>query len=131
MQTQINRHNRRSDFGERQAIDNARVLERDQTWQVGQPARHLHDHDAVAVFAEGGTITFTAADGRVETRTYAPGDTRFITQGTIDLEEAIAGKPRAVTIELNQQRRPRVGLPKKISASEFDKPLRNPVARRT
>ena len=86
---------------EKPAIDNARVLEWDYTWQVGQPvARHLHDRDAVAVFADGGTIKFTAADGSVETKTYAPGDTRFIPRGTIDLEEATAGKPRAVTIEL-------------------------------
>jgi hypothetical protein len=83
------------------AIDNERVLEWDYTWQTGRPVPlHLHDRDSVQVFSEGGTIKFTTADGKVETRTVAPKDTRFIVRGTIDAEEATAGSPRAVTIEL-------------------------------
>ena len=48
----------------------------------------------------GGTIRFTTRDGQVETKTFAPKDTRFIARGTIDAEEALEGTPRAVTIEL-------------------------------
>jgi len=83
------------------AIDNARVLEWDYTWEIGrQVPMHLHGRDSVSVFSEGGTIKFTSPDGKVETKTFAPKDTRFITRGTIDSEEAVSGHPRAVTIEL-------------------------------
>ena len=86
---------------EKPAIDNARVLEWDYTWEVGRPvATHMHARDSVQVFSEGGIIKFTTPDGQVETKTFAPRDTRFITRGTIDAEEAVSGKPRAVTIEL-------------------------------
>jgi hypothetical protein len=87
--------------GATMAIDNARVVEWDYTWKVGQPvATHVHDKDSVQVFFEGGTIRFTGTDGTVTTRTFAFGDAHFIPRGTVDTEEAIEGSPRAVTIEL-------------------------------
>jgi len=83
------------------AIDNTRVTEWDYTWTAGRSVpTHLHDKDSVQVFFQGGTIKFTGADGRVETKTFAFGDARFIPRGTIDAEEAIGGAPRAITIEL-------------------------------
>lgn len=86
---------------EKPAIDNARVLEWDYRWQAGRPVpMHLHDRDSVQVFSEGGTIKFTTPDGKVDSRTFAPRDARFIPRGTVDAEEAVAGSPRAVTIEL-------------------------------
>jgi hypothetical protein len=86
---------------EKPAIDNARVLEWDYTWEAARPVpTHLHDRDAVQVFSEGGTIKFTTPDGKVEAKTFVPRDTRFIPRGTVDAEEAVAGRPRAVTIEL-------------------------------
>jgi hypothetical protein len=83
------------------AIDNARVTEWDYTWTVGRPVpSHVHDKDSVQVFFQGGTIKFTDADGKVEIKTFATGDARFIPRGTIDTEEATGGSPRAITIEL-------------------------------
>ena len=71
------------------------------TWEVGKPvARHVHDRDSVQVFFAGGTIRFTDANGKVETKTFKFKDARFIPRGTVDTEEAIAGSPRAVTIEM-------------------------------
>ena len=87
--------------GAKQAIDNERVTEWDHTWEVGKPvARHVHDRDSVQVFFAGGTIRFTDANGKVETKTFKFKDARFIPRGTVDTEEAIAGSPRAVTIEM-------------------------------
>jgi hypothetical protein len=84
-----------------QAIDNARVTEWDYTWTTGHVVpRHVHDKDSVQVFFQGGTIKFTGADGKVETKIFKFGDTRFISRGTVDAEESIEGSPRAITIEL-------------------------------
>jgi hypothetical protein len=83
------------------AIDNARVTEWDYTWSAGHTVpTHMHDKDSVQVFFQGGTIKFTAADGKVETKTFKFGDARFIPRGTVDAEEAVSGAPRAITIEL-------------------------------
>lgn len=87
--------------GSIKAIDNARVMEWDYTWEVGRPVdTHVHDRDSVQVFFTPGTIKFTAQDGKVTTQTFKFGDARFISRGTIDREEAVSGSPRAVTIEL-------------------------------
>jgi hypothetical protein len=83
------------------AIDNERVIEWDYTWTQGRAVpTHLHDRDSVQVFFQGGTIKFTSPNGKVETKTFAYGDARFIPAGTIDAEEVVSGAPRAVTIEL-------------------------------
>jgi len=87
--------------GSIKAIDNARVIEWDYTWEVGRPvATHVHERDSVQVFFTPGTIKFTSQDGKVTTQTFKFGDARFIPRGTIDREEAVSGSPRAVTIEL-------------------------------
>lgn len=87
--------------GSIKAIDNARVMEWDYTWQVGRPVdTHVHDRDSVQVFFTPGTIKFTGQDGKVTTQTFKFGDARFIPRGTIDREEAVDGTPRAITIEL-------------------------------
>jgi len=83
------------------AIDNERVTEWDYTWAPGRAVTtHMHDKDSVQVFFEGGTLRFTGADGKIETKAFAFGDTRFIVRGTIDAEEVVEGSPRAITIEL-------------------------------
>jgi hypothetical protein len=83
------------------AIDNARVLEWDYTWQTGRPVvQHIHDRDSVEVFFDPGTIRYRTADGKEETKTFKRKDTRWIPRGTVEVEEAIAGTPRAVTIEV-------------------------------
>ena len=83
------------------AIDNERVIKWDYTWKPGRVvATHMHDKDSVQVFYRGGTIKFTGADGKSETKRFAFGDARFIPRGTVKSEEAIEGSPRAITIEL-------------------------------
>jgi hypothetical protein len=83
------------------AIDNERVTEWDYTWTSGRViATHMHDKDSVQVFYQGGTIKFTTADGKSETKRFAFGDARFIPRGTVETEEAVEGSPRAITIEL-------------------------------
>jgi hypothetical protein len=83
------------------AIDNPRVMEWDYTWKPGRAVPlHLHDRDSVQVFFQGGTIKFTGADGKIETKMFAFKDARFIPRGAVDAEEALSGSPRAVTIEL-------------------------------
>ncbi len=67
-------------------------------WQAG--GAPIHNRDSVQVFFQGGTIKFTDKDGKVETKEFKFKDARFIPRGTVDTEEAIAGAPRAVTIEL-------------------------------
>jgi hypothetical protein len=70
-------------------------------WTTGRSLpRHVHDKDSVQVFYQGGTIKFTSADGKVESKTFKFGDARFIPRGTTDTEVAVEGSPRAVTIEL-------------------------------
>jgi hypothetical protein len=87
--------------GATKAIDNSRVTEWEHAWLPGQVVPlHMHDKDSVQVFFRGGTIKFTSADGKVETKTFKFGDARFIPRGTIDTEVASDGSPGAVTIEL-------------------------------
>jgi hypothetical protein len=83
------------------AIDNERVTEWDYTWKTGHiTPTHMHDKDSVQVFYQGGTIKFTSADGKSESKRFVFGDARFIPRGTVETEEAIEGSPRAITIEL-------------------------------
>jgi hypothetical protein len=87
--------------GATKAIDNARVLEWEFTWKPGTPvAQHIHDKDSVEVFFDPGTIRYRRADGTEETKTFKRKDARFVQRGTIDTEEAIAGSPRAVIVEV-------------------------------
>jgi hypothetical protein len=83
------------------AIDNERVIEWDHTWIVGRgvPTR-VYDKDAVQVFFTGGTILFVFPDGNAEQKSFMFGAARFIPRGTVCSEEAVAGSPRAITIEL-------------------------------
>ena len=87
--------------GAKDALDNPRVIEWDYTWKTGTVVPlHMHDKDSVEIFVEGGTIRTKMADGREETKTVAFKDARFIPRGQMDSEEATAGSPRAIVIEL-------------------------------
>jgi hypothetical protein len=80
-------------------LENARVRMWDYTWQPGTPtARHVHEHDTVEVFVSGGTIRTTAADGTTETHAVAFKTARFVPRARVDVEEAVAGAPRAIAI---------------------------------
>lgn len=83
------------------AIDNERVLEWVHGWEAGQPlATHMYTRDAVQVFYEAGSLSFTDAAGHSTTESFEIGDARFVPAGTIVTEAAISGSPKAVTIEL-------------------------------
>jgi hypothetical protein len=87
--------------GAAKAIDNARVTEWDYVWIPGRRVEtRIYERDAVEVFFDGGTIRYRTPDGKEETRTFARKDARFIPRGTIRSEEAVAGAPRAVIVEL-------------------------------
>jgi hypothetical protein len=82
-------------------LENPRVRMWDYAWQVGAPTPgHVHDTDTIEVFVTGGTIKATTPDGKVQMRTVAFKDARFVPRGLIDVEEAVTGSPRAIVIEL-------------------------------
>jgi quercetin dioxygenase-like cupin family protein len=87
--------------GAKDVLDNARVRMWDYTFEAKKPTgRHVHVHDSVEVFVTGGTVRFQTAEGPEETTTFAPKDARFVPRGRVDTEEAVAGSPRVITIEL-------------------------------
>ncbi len=82
-------------------LDNERVRFWDYTWQTKKPTPlHVHDRDSVEIYLDPGTIVTTSRDGKTTSRTVAWKDARFVPRGTVDSEEATAGSPRAMTIEL-------------------------------
>ncbi len=87
--------------GATNVLDNPRVRMWDYTWRTGTPTpKHVHDTDTIEVFVTGGSIKTTTNDGKVETRTVAFKDARFVPRGRADVEEAVTGSPRAIVIEL-------------------------------
>ena len=87
--------------GAANVLDNARVRLWDYTWKTGAPAaRHVHQSDTIEVFVTGGRIRTTAADGTQETHEVAFKTARWVPRGRSDREEAVAGSPRAIIVEL-------------------------------
>jgi hypothetical protein len=87
--------------GARNVLENARIRMWDYTWKTGaSTARHVHDTDTIEVFVNGGTIRTTTKDGSAQTETVAFKKARFVPRGRVDTEEAVAGAPRAIVIEL-------------------------------
>ena len=87
--------------GAKDVLDNARVRMWDYTFEVKKPTGpHVHEHDSVEVFVTGGTLRFQTPEGLQETTTFVPGNARFVPRGRADTEEALAGSPRVITIEL-------------------------------
>ncbi|MCB1672314.1 MAG: hypothetical protein R3F41_10390 [Gammaproteobacteria bacterium] len=83
------------------AIENERVLEWVHGWETGKPLpAHMYTRDAVQVFYEPGSLSFTDAAGNTQTESFEIGDARFVPAGTIAIEAAVSGSPKAVTIEL-------------------------------
>lgn len=87
--------------GAKDVLDNARVRMWDYTWIKKKPAAmHVHERDSVEVFVTGGTLLVTRPGGQTEMRVVSATQARFVPKGTVDQEEAVAGTPRAITIEL-------------------------------
>ena len=82
-------------------LENDRVRMWDYTWKVGSPTGlHTHDTDTIEVFMTGGTIRTRTADGATETHEVKFKTARLVPRGRVDTEEAIAGTPRAIVVEL-------------------------------
>ena len=82
------------------AIDNDRVSEWVHGWDEGEVGEMItYQRDAVQVFSEAGILEYTFPSGVTLTESYAIGDARFISAGTVRAEKAVVGSPRAVTIE--------------------------------
>ncbi len=87
--------------GAADVLDNARVRMWDYTWQPGKPtAMHTHTTDTIEVFVTGGTIRTRTAAGVEETHAVAFKTARFVPRGRVDSEDAVAGSPRAIVVEL-------------------------------
>jgi dihydroxyacid dehydratase/phosphogluconate dehydratase len=82
-------------------LENDRVRMWDYTWKPGAATGlHTHDTDTIEVFITGGTIRTTTADGETETHEVAFKTARLVPRGRVDREEAVAGEPRAIVIEV-------------------------------
>lgn len=87
--------------GAKNVLENERVRMWDYTWRPGaSTGLHTHDTDTIEVFMTGGTIRTTTGDGKVETHEVAFETARLVPRGRVDSEEAIAGSPRAIVIEV-------------------------------
>ncbi len=87
--------------GAANVLENNRVRMWDYTWKPGAPtARHAHDTDTIEVFVTGGRIRTRAGDGKEETHDVAVKTARWVPRGRVDTEEAVAGSPRAIVVEL-------------------------------
>ena len=87
--------------GATNVLENERVRMWDYTWRTGAPTgMHTHDTDTIEVFASGGTIRTKTPDGKVETHDVAFKTARLVPRGRVDSEEAIAGSPRAIVVEV-------------------------------
>lgn len=87
--------------GAKNVLENPRVRMWDHTFTAGGPAvARVYRQDAVEVVVTGGVVKVTAPGGKVETRTLAPKQARYITRGTVQTEQGVSGSPRVITIEL-------------------------------
>lgn len=87
--------------GAKNVKENDRVRFWDYTWPAHKPtAMHVHALDSIEIYVDGGTVTSKREDGRSASQTFAWKSARFVPRGTVDSEEATAGTPRSVTIEL-------------------------------
>lgn len=87
--------------GATNVLENDRVRMWDYTWHKGQPTPvHTHAYDTVQVFVTGGTIRTTDANGKAQAIDVAFKTARFIPRGSTDKEEATAGEPRAIVVEV-------------------------------
>ena len=87
--------------GATNVLENPRVRMWDYSWTPGAAtSRHTHDTDTIEVFVTGGSIRTRTSDGSEETHEVAFKTARWVPRGRVDTEEAIAGSPRAIVIEI-------------------------------
>jgi hypothetical protein len=87
--------------GDRSVLDNDRVAVWDHRWATKPRASaEYHDRDRLLVVLEGGDVRGTGHDGSATVSRLTVGQVIFETRGSSSREEAIAGSPRAVVVEL-------------------------------
>lgn len=87
--------------GATNVLENPRVRMWDFTFTPGGPAvKRVYRQDVVEVVVTGGTVKVTSFDGKTETRALAPKQARYITRGTVQTEQGVAGNPRVIAVEL-------------------------------
>lgn len=87
--------------GAKNVLENPRVRMWDYTFTPGAPAvARVYRQDVVEVVVTGGDVKVTGPGGKVETRTLAPKQARYINRGTVQTEQGVSGSPRVIAIEL-------------------------------
>lgn len=87
--------------GAKNVLENPRIRMWDYTFTSGAPAvARVYRQDTVEVVVDGGQVKVTGLGGKVETRTLAPKQARYINRGTVQTEQAVSGSPRVIAIEL-------------------------------
>lgn len=87
--------------GARNVLENPRIRMWDYTFAAGGPAvSRVYRSDVVEVVVTEGTVRIAGPGGKVETRTLAPKQARFISRGTVQTEQGASGSPRVIAIEL-------------------------------
>jgi predicted metal-dependent enzyme (double-stranded beta helix superfamily) len=81
-------------------LENDRVAVWNVTWPPGQGPLHFHGTDVVVVVLENGTTRSTPQSGEPTTTISKFGDVRFNPKNRLHREEAVAGTPRLIAIEL-------------------------------
>jgi hypothetical protein len=83
------------------ALDNDRLIAWDFAWKAGEKVpMHMEDFDSVTVFLVPGTIRSVDAHGKAKTDERKAGDVVYAARGQALTQEAIAGSPRAIIVQL-------------------------------
>jgi hypothetical protein len=87
--------------GARQLIDNNRVVVWDYQWVPGRPVGlHIHNRDTLLVPVENGDVTVRFRNGETRITRLVRGEVLFFSGADAHSEEATAGLPRAIVVEL-------------------------------
>jgi quercetin dioxygenase-like cupin family protein len=87
--------------GARLVLDNARVALWDYTWLTDRPVGlHIHNRDTVLVPVTAGEIRVQFRNGETRISRLVPGEVMFFSGAEAHSEQAIAGSPRAIVVEL-------------------------------
>ena len=87
--------------GAKPVLDNPRVTIWDYAWEPRKATpMHFHDKDVILVYIEGGTLVSKGEDGREQRNVRAYKDVVFNPRNRTHTEEAVAGNPRAMILEL-------------------------------
>jgi hypothetical protein len=87
--------------GARLVVENERVALWDYTWRADRPVGlHVHNRDTVLVPVSAGEIRVQFRNGETRISRLVPGEVMYFSGADAHSEEAIAGSPRAIVVEL-------------------------------